>query len=101
MPISKEIKTYYKPNAYDVIGNQLKDKQRLNNKDLIVIGYNIIGEDYRVLFNLNPKKVINTSINNFDKLIKNNENIFLINYKKNIENENYLSFMNGRYIYIQ
>ena len=101
VPISKEIKTYYKPNAYDLIGNQLKDKQRLNNKDLTVIGYNMSGEDYRVLFNLNPKKVINTSINNFDKLIQNNKNIFLINYKKNIENKNYLSFMNGRYIYIQ
>jgi len=101
IPISKEVKTYYKPNAYDLVGNQIQNNQRLKNKDLTVIGYNILGEDYRVLFNLNPKEVINSSFNNLNKLIQNNSNIFLINYKKNIKNMNYDSFMNGRYIYIK
>lgn len=101
VPISKEVKTYYKPNAYDLVGNQIKNMHRLKNKDLTVIGYNMIGEDYRVLFNLNPKKVVNSSINNLDKLIQNNSNIFLINYKKDIKNKKYDTFMNGRYIYIQ
>ena len=101
IPVSKEIKTYYKPNAYDLIGNQIQNKQKLKNKDLTVIGNNIVGEDYRVLFRLNPKEVINSSVSNINKLIQNNSNIFLINYKKNIKNKNYESFMNGRYIYIQ
>ncbi len=101
IPVSKEIKTYYKPNNYDLIGNEIKKIEKLKKEKVIILGNNIIGEDYRVLFHLNPKRIIRISNNNLKNYIENYDNIFLIDDKDIINEESSFIFMNGRYKYIE
>jgi hypothetical protein len=101
IPITKEIKTYSKPNIYDQVGNQIKDNYHLFNKNITIVSDNFTGEDYRVLFNLEPKEVKKLKTEDLKNFISNNNNIFLIDNEKKYNKLGFSTFMDGRYIYIK
>jgi hypothetical protein len=101
IPITKEINTYSKPNIYDQVGNHIKNNKHLFGKNFTIVSDIFTGEDYRVLFNLEPKEIKKIKTIDIKNFISNNTNIFLIDNEKKYSEFAFSIFMDGRYVYIR
>ena len=101
IPITKEINTYSKPNIYDQVGNHIKNNKDLFGENFTIVSDIFTGEDYRVLFNLEPKEIKKIKTIDIKNFISNNTNIFLIDNEKKYSEFAFSIFMDGRYVYIR
>tara|TARA_Y100000389_G_C17466442_1_gene526094 strand:- start:103 stop:1704 length:1602 start_codon:yes stop_codon:yes gene_type:complete len=101
IPIIKEIHTYSNPNAYDLVGNIMKNNNHFKDNKITIVGNKFKGEDYRVFFNLNYKKIKRLEINELNDFLNNNNSILLIDNDEKFSELGFISFMDGRYLYIK
>ena len=101
IPIAKEINTYAKANEYDNLGKYLSQNNKILDKNTLILGEKILGEDYRIFFNLDFKEIKKMNVHDISNVIEKQKNIFLINHDLKLKYDNSTKFLGGKYLYIE